>query len=460
VLVAVPTVIVLAGAIAGITLVATHVSGSKQNLATSHEPVPPAVLRLAHMRHHAVPFDRPLTVAIKDGALSSVVVNVSDGQQIDGTFNRSHSRWRSGSTFTPRSPLRAQVRYTDLAHHVTTRTLHLRTTDSKRHLDAILSPGGGDTVGVGSPVEVIFDQDVPTKMRAEVESRLSVVSRPAVVGAWHWMSAREVHWRPPTYWKPGTRVTVSSDLEGLDLGHGIWGEAGSHTTSFKIGDAHVSEVNIGAHVMHVYDNGQLIRTFPVSTGRDQYPTMDGVHIAIEKSAVVQMNSATVGILPGNPDYYNETVYWDVRISDGGEFVHAAPWSVADQGRTNVSHGCVNLSTTDAEWFYNWAMRGDIIDVFNGVRPPSPTDPGTADWNMTWKQWVAGGAAPTQAALALHAPIAHLTEPGFAPAPTSHSTSHSKSHSTSKAKTHSKTSGKTHHKAAPRKHATTSNGTGY
>jgi lipoprotein-anchoring transpeptidase ErfK/SrfK len=280
-------------------------------------------------------------------------------------------------------------------------------------------------VGIGSPVVVTFNQDVPNRLRAAVESRLAVKSHPSVVGAWHWMSSREVHWRPPTYWKPGTRVSLASDLTGLDLGHGIWGAQGRHHTSFKIGAAHISEVDIANHVMRVYSNGQLIRTFPVSTGRDQYPTMDGVHIALEKSAVVQMDSATVGIPRGSPGYYNETVYWDVRISNGGEFVHAAPWSVADQGRTNVSHGCVNLSPSNAQWFYNWSMRGDVIDVYDGVRPPSSTDPGTADWNMSWQDWLAGGTAPSAAALNLHPPTAHNTEPGFAPVKHHHAKSHHK-----------------------------------
>jgi hypothetical protein len=40
-----------------------------------------------------------------------------------------------------------------------------------------------------------------------------------------------------------------------------------------------------------------------------------------------MDSATVGIPKGDPDYYYETVYWDTRISNGGMFVHAAPWSL-------------------------------------------------------------------------------------------------------------------------------------
>ncbi len=412
---AVAVVAVLAAV--GVTVgVETGHSSGGGSLAGSSQPPPPAALRVPHLHGSALPLSRRLIFKVSNGALTTVSVAEPDGQQIPGTFTADHSAWTSTSSFAPLTRLKASVSYADLAHHVTTKTFSLHSTDSKRRMLALLSPGGGDTVGIGSPVVATFNYDVPTRMRAAVEGRLAVRTSPSVVGAWHWMNDREVHWRPPTYWKPGTSVTISADLQGLNFGHGLWGGDGIHQTSFHIGDAHVSEVDIATHEMHVYDNGALIKTFPVSTGRDQYPTMDGVHIAIEKSPVVQMNSATVGIFPGNPDYYDETVYWDVRISDGGEFVHAAPWSVSDQGHTNVSHGCVNLSTEDAEWFFNWSNRGDIIDVFDGVRPPDPGDPGTEDWNMPWRQWVAGGAAPSRAAKSLRAGLPSESDPAFDVAP--------------------------------------------
>jgi hypothetical protein len=80
---------------------------------------------------------------------------------------------------------------------------------------------------------------------------------------------------------------------------------------------------------------------------------------------------------------------------------------------------VNLSTTNAIWFYNWSYTGDIVDVYNGVRPPEVGDAGTADWNMSWKQWVAGDAAPTKAALHAHPRPARTYEPGFRPQPKHH-----------------------------------------
>jgi lipoprotein-anchoring transpeptidase ErfK/SrfK len=139
--------------------------------------------------------------------------------------------------------------------------------------------------------------------------------------------------------------------------------------------------------MTVATNGATARTMAISAGRDKYPTMGGVHIAIEKSQHVVMDSSTVGIPVNSADGYHEDVYWNVAITNGGEYVHAAPWSVGSQGRRNVSHGCVNLSPSDATWFYNYSLPGDIINIVGTGRSPSSSDAGTMDWNMPWEAWV-------------------------------------------------------------------------
>jgi lipoprotein-anchoring transpeptidase ErfK/SrfK len=126
---------------------------------------------------------------------------------------------------------------------------------------------------------------------------------------------------------------------------------------------------------------------PISAGRDQYPTMTGTHIALYRQSDVLMDSSTVGIPRNSPDGYYEHVYFDVAITDGGEFVHAAPWSTGSQGRSNVSHGCVNLSNADAEWFFNFSHMGDVINVVNGPRGPELGDHGVMDWNTSWDKWL-------------------------------------------------------------------------
>jgi lipoprotein-anchoring transpeptidase ErfK/SrfK len=419
--------------VVGVVVVVAGLGSSlHQAVSSNSKPLPAASLQVSGQHHGKFSYGRPLRLRVANGVLSKVTVSQSGLGRLDGRFNKSRTRWHSVSKLIPSSHITAAISYVDLAHHTTTRHIVTRTPAAKHSFTDYISPGGG-TVGIGSPVVVSFDKFVPAKRRAAVEAGLSVTTKPSVVGAWHWMSGNVVHWRPPSYWKPGTKVHVSSFLQGVRIGRTTWGPVGHHSASFKIGASHISEADQATHEMRVFDNGTLIHTFPISTGRAQYPTMDGVHIALQKSSVVTMDSATVGIPQGSPGYYNETVYWDVRISNGGEFVHAAPWSVGSQGSTNVSHGCVNLSTANAEWFYNWSQNGDIVDVYNGVRPPESGDAGTADWNMSWKQWLAGDAAPTKAAKKAHPRPAHTYEPGFIPFhhPSHHAKHHAAKHHAAK-----------------------------
>ena len=123
-------------------------------------------------------------------------------------------------------------------------------------------------------------------------------------------------------------------------------------------------VDIASHMMTVTNNGQVVQTFKDSAGRDKYPTMGGLHVVLGKEPDVLMDSQSVGIPRNSPDGYYEHVFQNVNITDGGEFVHAAPWSVGAQGNSNVSHGCVNLAPVNAAWFFNFSQRGDIVNVVN------------------------------------------------------------------------------------------------
>jgi len=268
--------------------------------------------------------------------------------------------------------------------------LPVTTTAPPPVIHATLSPGDGDVVGVGMPAVVTFDRPVAKADRPAVEARLSVTANPPAEGDWRWITATLVHWRPAVYWQPGTEVDVRSDLRGLQVG-GAWG-ADERTVRFRIGDAHVTTVNVASHQMTVTENGRIVRVIPASTGRDRYPTANGVHLALEKSRTVTMDSATVGIPRNSPNGYYRTVAWATRLSYSGTYVHAAPWSAGAQGERNVSHGCINVSTADAQWFFNFTRRGDVVDVVNSPAPPKLADPGMADWNIPWEQWKAADTA--------------------------------------------------------------------
>ena len=66
--------------------------------------------------------------------------------------------------------------------------------------------------------------------------------------------------------------------------------------------------------------------------------------------------------------------------------------MAQQGRENVSHGCINLSTDRAAWFFNFSQPGDIVEIKNSIGPDlAPSDGDIYDWTIPWDQWQAGSA---------------------------------------------------------------------
>ncbi len=238
----------------------------------------------------------------------------------------------------------------------------------------------------------MFDHSVTTAAPQQaVLSHISVsMSRP-VPGGWYWFSDDELHFRPESFWPSGERVSVKADLDGWNASGGQWG-SGQVDASFSVGAARISVANLQTEKMTVTENGVRVATYPISGGRQQYPTMDGIHIVLDRESVVRMDSATVGIPVNSPNGYNELVYDDVHISDSGEYVHAAPWSVADQGVTNVSHGCINVSPANAMTFFNFSRVGDIVEVVGSPRPPVAGDHGVMDWSTPVEPVDAGHGA--------------------------------------------------------------------
>jgi lipoprotein-anchoring transpeptidase ErfK/SrfK len=327
-----------------------------------------------------------VVVRDENGHLARVAVTGPRGHRIAGHFDADHRVWTS----TPLLHLDTQYyvdAYSGSSDAPLVRSVTFHTLQPKSRLLARISPLTGMTVGVGQPIAVYFT--APVSRRAAVERRFHVHSSAGVTGAWHWYSDSEMHFRPRNYWPAHSHVTLTYDLHGIKAGPGTWGDDG-RTIAFGIGASHISKVNADTHQMSVYSDGKLLHTYPVSTGRDTLPTSSGVHVVLAKAADQIMDSATIGIPRDSPDGYYEHVPWSVRITNSGEFVHAAPWSVAEQGHSNVSHGCVNMAPADAEWFFGFTQIGDVVDV-TGTSKQLEQGNGFADWNMSWKDWVAGDA---------------------------------------------------------------------
>ncbi|MGV9795538.1 L,D-transpeptidase [Gordonia sp. NPDC003422] len=249
--------------------------------------------------------------------------------------------------------------------------------------------GDGENVGVGQPVVINFDTPVTNKLNAQ--RAISVTTNPPVDGAFYWVNDSMLRWRPEHFWAPGTKVRVSARLKGIDLGGGVFG-SNDLNTSFKVGRRFVAIADDKTKIITVYVNNKVVKTMPTSMGKDSTPTNNGIYIVAERDPSVIMDSSTYGVPVSSPGGYREVVYDATRISFSGIYVHSAPWSLGDQGNSDVSNGCLNVSPDNAEWFLNHALRGDIVIAKNTVGPPLPGDDGLGDWNVPWSVWKRGNAS--------------------------------------------------------------------
>ena len=223
-------------------------------------------------------------------------------------------------------------------------------------------PTDGETVGVAQPVMFTFDK--PITDRAKAEATLGVRTAPALDGKFYWISDTEVRWRPLEFYPPNTTVTVY---------------AGGRQQSFRTGDAVVTTYDDNTKMMTTTRNGEVVREMRASSGQPQYATHNGTYYTGWRAREVQMDSSTWG-LARDAGGYDTMVNDGVRLSYDGIFVHSAPWSVADQGVRNVSHGCFNLSPEDARWFYENTLNGDPVIVKNTLGRDFGAFDGQGDWN--------------------------------------------------------------------------------
>ncbi|KAA2261297.1 L,D-transpeptidase [Solihabitans fulvus] len=352
---------------------------------TTPPPKPVTLSVLPADKATDVPAGEPIAVAAADGKITQVALANADGKAVAGQLTPDGLHWGNteplgyGKAYT----LTVTGQGTDGKPVSRTSTF---TTVTPRTLTALsMNPLDGETVGVGQPLAFYFDEKIADKPAAE--KAIQVTTTPKVDGAFYWFNDKEVHWRPKDFWATGTKITVKAAIYGKNLGNGIYGQE-DVTSSATIGDAVISEADGATHQMTVKVNGQVVRTMPISMGSPKHPSSDGIYVVTEKRDHMIMDSTTYG-LALDQGGYKTPVDWATRISNGGIFVHSAPWSVGQQGNSNVSHGCINASPENAKWYFDLAKKGDIVIGTNTGGPQLDSWDGFGDWQVPWDQWVAG-----------------------------------------------------------------------
>jgi lipoprotein-anchoring transpeptidase ErfK/SrfK len=102
--------------------------------------------------------------------------------------------------------------------------------------------------------------------------------------------------------------------------------------------------------VYAYENGQLVHSSLASTGIARYPTPVGQY---------KIYTKYISTLMTGPGYYLPNVPYTMYFY-AGYGLHGTYWH--NNFGHPMSHGCVNLPTPEARWFFEWAPVGTPVIV--------------------------------------------------------------------------------------------------
>ena len=246
----------------------------------------------------------------------------------------------------------------------------------------------GDVRGVGMPIIAYFNV-APTSAKEFNAATVVTVNGTPVAGNWyfettaHTGSALEAHWRPQAYWPAHATIHMDLPVMGKAAGPGLVFDD-NLTLTFTTGIAYIGTIDAASLQMAVTADGQPFGTYLVSLGATNTPTAHGTKVIMEKGLDIRMTG---------PGYDDPHVKFTQRLTYGGEYLHSAPWNVANIGHRSTSNGCTNLLPADAEKLYNTFSIGDVFVYPNANGPAMTLGAGYGDWNLEWAAWQTGGLLP-------------------------------------------------------------------
>jgi lipoprotein-anchoring transpeptidase ErfK/SrfK len=327
----------------------------------------------------------PVGVDVTNGWLQRVTLTNADGKPVAGAISGDRT------SFTTTEPLGYGVQYTWAGSAVGRdgKSVPLEggfaTVNPQTQVNGQFQLGDGQVVGVAVPVILQFDAAIGDDAKPAVERALTVTTVPPVEGSWAWLpdeaGGSRVHWRTRDYYPAGTKVHIAATMYGIPFGEGAFG-AQDVTLDFEIGRRQVVKAEASSHRIQVITDNGVILDLPCSYGEADLPrniTRSGIHVVTEKYEDFYMSNPAAG-------YSNAHERYAVRISNNGEFIHANPSTTGVQGSSNVTNGCINLSTDDAQQYFNTAIYGDPVEVTGTSIELSYADGDIWDWAVAWDQW--------------------------------------------------------------------------
>ena len=334
----------------------------------------------------------PAGVAVSNGWLQRITLSTSDGAPVNGVISRDRT------TFTVTAAMDYATSYTWAGSAVgrdgkaVPLAGSFTTVDPQTRVNGQFQLTDGQVVGVAAPIIMQFDADIGDDAKPAVERALTVTTTPTVEGGWAWLpdevGGSRVHWRTRDYYPAGTKVHVAATTYGVDFGDGAFGARNS-TLDVEIGRRQVVKADVSSHRIQVLTDAGVILDLPASYGEADLPrniTRSGIHVVSEKYEDFYMSNPAAG-------YFDAHERFAVRISNNGEFIHANPSTTGVQGSSNVTNGCINLSTDNAQQYFDTAIYGDPVEVTGTSVELSYADGDIWDWVVNWDDWRAMSAVP-------------------------------------------------------------------
>ncbi len=335
-------------------------------------------------------------VTVSGGTLTKVVMTkTASGATVPGHLSADGRSWQPDAPLSRATAYAVTATAKDAANRQAVSHAAFTTASTPHTFVAYTTPQDGSTVGVGMPVSIDFDKAIADQ--SGVQSHITVTSSSGQQVVGHWFGAKRIDFRPQDYWKSGSDVTVKLSLDHVEGANGISGTQ-DQTIHFHIGRSQVSTVDVATQTMTVVRDGHVVRTIPISSGSPQHPTYNGQMVIAQKFLKTRMNGSTVGF---GGEYNIPDVPHAMRLTGSGTFIHGNYWSQGGVfGKTPTSHGCIGIRdlrgasdpTTNAAWFYDNSLTGDLVVVKHSPDRTVSPDNGLNGWNMPWSQWVAGSSA--------------------------------------------------------------------
>lgn len=233
---------------------------------------------------------------------------------------------------------------------------------------------GLTNLGLMLPLQVKFSEPLADQGSAANQLQVRTQDGKDITGKWRWLGPRQLKFTPQPAWPASSTINVSANGQKLKSEQGGMLKQ-ALIEQFSTGTDRRLVVYLDRQRLDALENGKVVRSFKVSTGKSKTPTVTGSFYIYDRYRHKRMRS---DVAKGQPGFYEvEDVPYTQFFHKDYAF-HGAYWHNSF-GRP-ASHGCVNMATKeqnkrwpnvseDAGWLYQWGALGLPVTVTNATSEP-------------------------------------------------------------------------------------------